>query len=293
MCHVFAAIIEHYKYKSYFNKATSGFERVNARYVVYHHKKGMFGSTTGTTGGFAGFGSTASAAKPAGGFGSPAPSGFGTTSVGFGSNAAQTSSGFGSTAQPGGFGSTTTQTSSFGAPTGNGQSSFGGFGSTTTAPAFGSAAPSFGAPAAGQTSSFGGFGSAGGFGASSTTPSKPAGSTTGGFGSTTGGFGQIAGSWAPPSSGFAMQPGVTAAGQAAPSTTGKIARSIEKLQRAYAPYQDMNGKSSAQAAAGRYNDDCMFKTFMYDRRNGSAHASDPSLSGQLLEQVIITCIFYL
>jgi len=81
-----------------------------------------------------------------------------------------------------------------------------------------------------------------------------------------------------------MQPGATAAGQAAPSTTGKIARSIEKLQRAYAPYQDMNGKSSAQAAAGRYNDDCMFKTFMYDRRNGSAHASDPSLSGQLLEQ---------
>ena len=75
--------------------------------------------------------------------------------------------------------------------------------------------------------------------------------------------------------------------QQAPSTTGKIARSIEKLQQAYAPYQDVAGKSSASAAAGRYNDECMFKTYMYDRRSGSAQGADPSLTGTLLEQVIM------
>lgn len=67
--------------------------------------------------------------------------------------------------------------------------------------------------------------------------------------------------------------------------TGKIARSIEKLQQAYAPYQDQNGKVSVNAAAGRFNDECYFKTIMYDKRTGPAHAVDPSLSGPELEEV--------
>jgi len=72
--------------------------------------------------------------------------------------------------------------------------------------------------------------------------------------------------------------------QAAAAPPGKIARSIEKLQQAYAPYQDQNGKVSVNAAAGRFNDECFFKTIMYDKRTGPAHAMDPSLTGSLLEE---------
>jgi hypothetical protein len=242
----------------------------------------MFGTaSTGT--GFGGFGG-APAGQPTVGFGAatatPALSAFGTSAGGgfgtgttsaFGAKPAQATVGFGSTA----------------APT---QSSFG-FGATTPAPA---TASGFGTPAA--TTGFGGFGA---------TPAAAAPSSAGfgGFGNHTS-FGQPAaqnkplttfGSFGQPAGGTSAlsfgQPPATQQGalqmQAAPSTIGKIAKSIEKLQQAYAPYQDVNGKVSAMATAGRYNDECMFKTYMYDRRNGATHISDPSLSGALLEQVIV------
>jgi hypothetical protein len=74
--------------------------------------------------------------------------------------------------------------------------------------------------------------------------------------------------------------------QTAAPAAGKIARSIEKLQQSYAPYQDQTGKVSVNAAAGRFNEECFFKTIMYDKRTGPAHAADPSLTGSLLEEVI-------
>ena len=81
--------------------------------------------------------------------------------------------------------------------------------------------------------------------------------------------------------------------QAAAAPPGKIARSIEKLQQAYAPYQDQNGKVSVNAAAGRFNDECFFKTIMYDKRTGPAHAMDPSLTGSLLEEVKYCSAFFM
>lgn len=250
----------------------------------FSSRRGMFGASGG--GGFGGFGS-ASTAQPTVSFGTPAATA--APSSGFGAAA---SGGFGSTATTGAFGAKPAQTVGFGSTTTATQPTFGGFGTATTQPAptsgFGAPAAttggfgSFGTPAASTaaapqsaTSGFGGFGSTSSFGQLS-TQNKPAGSTFGGFGAPTS------------TPGFGMQtPAQPAQLQGAPTTVGKIAKSIEKLQQAYAPYQDVNGKASALATAGRYNDECVFKTYMYDRRNGAAMASDPSLSGTLLEQVRI------
>jgi hypothetical protein len=239
----------------------------------------MFGTaSTGT--GFGGFGG-APAGQPTVGFGAatatPVPSAFGTSAGGgfgtgttsaFGAKPAQATVGFGSTAAPAqsfGFGATTpapATASGFGTPAAT--TGFGGFGATPAA-----AAPS--------TAGFGGFGNSTSFGQPA-AQNKPL-TTFGSFGQPTGGTGAL--SFGQP---LATQQGALQM-QAAPSTIGKIAKSIEKLQQAYAPYQDVNGKVSAMATAGRYNDECMFKTYMYDRRNGATHISDPSLSGALLEQV--------
>lgn len=220
-------------------------------------------STGGTTVGFGGFGSTSMAQPAAGGFESPAPSGFGApaATTGF----ASTFGGTASTANA--FG--TKPASGFGTPAAT-QPSFG-FGAPTAAA---TPAPAFGTTTAAQTG-FGGFGTPSTSFGQPAAQSKPA--------SSFGGFGQTPSFNAPNNSAFG-QP-ATATQQAA-STTGKIAKSIEKLQQAYAPYQDVNSKPSALAAAGRFNEECSFKTYMYDRRNGGTHMNDPSLSGTLLEQVL-------
>lgn len=183
---------------------------------------------------------------------------------------------------------------------------------TTAAPS-GGGFGGFGAPAA--QPSFGGFGSAstsfapaasGGFGAPTTNTAQPSAlkpsTSFGGFGQPSVGFGSTpaASATAPQFTSFGApatnqtQMGFqTAPAAPAQQAPGKIARSIEKLQQAYAPYQDNSGKVSVQPSAGRFNEDCFFKTVMYDKRSGPVQSADPSLTGSLLEQVSFStnCIY--
>lgn len=163
---------------------------------------------------------------------------------------------------------------------------FGGFGTPSAQPSFG-----FGA----SSTSFAPAAAAGGFGTPSAQSStaKPA-SSFGGFGQSSLGFDTTpaTSSTAPQFSSFGGNTGSqsqlgfqTAPAAPAQQAPGKIARSIEKLQQAYAPYQDNNGKVSIQPSAGRFNEDCFFKTVMYDKRLGPVQNFDPSLTGSLLEQV--------
>lgn len=177
----------------------------------------------------------------------------------------------------------------FGASTAPAGGGFGGFGTPAAQPSFGFGSSSTGfAPAAA-----GGFGAQAANTTAQSSALKPS-TSFGGFGQPTVGFGATPSntSVAPQFSSFGAQSTsnqtqmsfqtTQAPAQQAP---GKIARSIEKLQQAYAPYQDNSGKVSIQPSAGRFNEECFFKTVMYDKRLGPVQSADPSLTGSLLEKV--------
>eukprot|EP01038_Epipyxis_sp_PR26KG_P013529 gene13529-18149_t len=67
------------------------------------------------------------------------------------------------------------------------------------------------------------------------------------------------------------------------SLGGLDAQAIEKIQKSYAPHRDHTGKAIA-TLDGRINEECEFKTIMYNPRYGNMQYQDPMLTGSLLEQ---------
>jgi hypothetical protein len=262
------------------------------------HKQSMFGTSTGATGGFGSMGGFGSSAAPSTslGFGSTAAAApaantqnaFGTTapaSGGFGSSA-PTTGGFGSAPASGGFGSSTSATGGFGSAPASG-----GFGSSTSATGgFGSAPATGGFGIAPASGAFG----TGGFGSLATPTTGMSSFGTGGFGQAASGTKSMASSFGQPSASANTQPNQFSQQQqqqqSQGSSNGKIAKCIEKLQLAYAPYLDSTGRPCGLARAVRFNEDCYFKTVLYDKKTGPTQPSDPFLTGSVLEQVsVLVC----
>mmetsp|Transcript_27607 Transcript_27607/g.39189 ORF Transcript_27607/g.39189 Transcript_27607/m.39189 type:complete len:546 (+) Transcript_27607:13-1650(+) len=241
----------------------------------------------GTGTGFGSFGSVsgASTAQPASGFGS---TGFGsttqastgTTGFGTGFGGGTTAPSFGSSS---GFGTSTT-TPSFGSATG------GGFGSTTSTLGFGSSGGfgGFGSSAVDSSkSTFGGLG----FGSTATTPATaPTDFSKIGFGSTGGGFSStssfgslgsstVFGGLGSSSTGGFGQPSAwssTAGTFAAPQqqqqmlVSNPVVQAFEKLQSYYASSRDWQSGKYLATSEGKPNEDCEFKSIMYNRRVDSS-----------------------
>lgn len=67
---------------------------------------------------------------------------------------------------------------------------------------------------------------------------------------------------------------------------GPVAQAIENIQRSYAPTRNFTTDRPSSEKDGKPNEDCEFKTIMYNKRVGQQVHDDPLLAGPLLEKVM-------